>query len=62
MVEKLLDLDYHHQKTTNQLKYNAYLDALALYLVTGHGSLFSYDLISHSGNKLRLAYIDATLT
>ena len=62
MVEKLLDLDYHHQKTFNQLKYSVQLDTLALYLVTRHSSLFSYDLISHSGNKSRLAYVNATLT
>ena len=35
---------------------------MAFYLVTGHSSLFSYDLVSQSGNKSRLAYVDTTLT
>ena len=62
VVEKLLALEHLHQKTTNQLKYSAWLNTLALILVTGHGSLFSYGLISHSGNKSRLSYVDTTLT
>ena len=35
---------------------------MALNLVNEHGSLFSYDLITDSSNKSRLAFVDATLT
>ena len=31
-------------------------------MVTGYGSLFSYDLISYNGSKSCLAYVDIILT
>ena len=62
MVEKLLVLDYHHHQTINLLKYSAKLDTSSLNLVTRYASLSSYDLISYSGSKSHLAYVDITLT
>ena len=61
-MEKLLVLDYHYNQTINKLKYIANLDTYAFNLVTGLGSRFSYDIVSHSGSMSHLAYADVTLT
>ena len=62
VVKKIVVVSYHHDHTVNQLKYSEQPDTQALNLVTGHGSLSLYELVSHSSSQSHLAYMDSTLT
>ena len=62
VVEKLLVLDYHHRQNIFHLNYSANMDTQNFNLVTKHGSLSSYDLVSHSCSRPHLAYVYITFT